>query len=87
MTPDLDEQGREIARLVRRMKLILRKTHPGVQGAALAEMTATWLSGFVYETDRREVFAHHLQGIWDMLETILKDMADEDEAEAKERLH
>jgi hypothetical protein len=65
------------------MALLFRDKHPAIQGAALAECTATWLSGFRLEEDRKQIFAHHLQGIWDFLAAIDADR----EEEARERLH
>lgn len=63
---ELDEMTVEAEGLIAEIEPMLHGRDPGVQGAILADLLATWLRGF-HPPEAREVFRDRLYGMVDML--------------------
>jgi hypothetical protein len=58
---------REVETLVDMCCALLARKHPGVQGAALAELLALWLLGYDAE-EREEQLANHIRDVRELIE-------------------
>jgi hypothetical protein len=70
-----DEEVRAAEALAAQIAPLLAGKGSGVQGAALADLAAIWLSGHMILNDpgattelRRELFDHHCRAVWDLVE-------------------
>lgn len=76
---DARAQADEAMALVGAIRLLLKGRGPGVQGAVLADLLATWLAGHVARGDpkatkriREEALALHLRGVRALIEPNYK---------------
>jgi hypothetical protein len=58
---------REVEALVDKCSALLARKHPGVQGAALAELLSLWLLGYNAE-EREEQLNNHIRDVREMIE-------------------